>query len=205
LDESTGDYRYCIWWIIVKTEERYMHNIGAEKDRFPEATTTEEGIPIIVRPIRPADKPRVAKLINSLSAQSIYLRFFSPIRSFSDEMIYRLTHIDCRNEIVLVALDPSQNMLGKAVICITEDGTRGEFAVLVADQWQGKGIGAALLKRCLMLARERGVETVWGRVLSENTKMLALGKKLGFVKKPTLEANEYEMVIDLKNSGNHLS
>lgn len=184
----------------MKIEEKYTNKRRTGEGRFPELTTTEEGIPIIVRPIRPDDKPRVTKLLKSLSPLSIHLRFFSSIQDFSDQMIHRLTQVDCRYEIVLVALDLCGNMLGKSTICIMDDRKHAEFAVLVADQWQGKGIGAALLKRCLMLAKKRGVETVWGRVLCENSKMLALGKKLGFVKKPTLEANEYELVIDLRNT-----
>ena len=69
------------------------------------------------------------------------------MRDFPDPMIHRLTHIDSRNEIVLVALDLSGNMLGKSTVCVMGDEKHAEFAVLVADDWQGKGIGAALLKR----------------------------------------------------------
>ena len=183
----------------MKIEERSIHKTPFGKERFPESITTEAGIPLIVRPIRPEDKPLLLKLLKSLSSQSVYMRFFSPIRNFSDPMIDRLTHVDCRSEIVLVALDLCGNMLGKSTICILDDELNAEFAVMVADRWQGKGIGAVLLNRCLMLAKERGVESVWGRVLYENTKMLALGEKLGFVKKPTPEANEFKMTIDLRN------
>ncbi len=181
----------------MKIEERYTVKAPTKKGRFPELTTTEEGLPIIVRPIRSEDKPLLIRFLKSLSSQSIYLRFFSHHHHFSGPMIHRLTHIDGRNEIVLIALDLRGDMLGKSTIFVMEDEKRAEFSVLISDEWQGRGIGAALLKRCLMLAKARGVETVWGRVLCENTKMLALGKKLGFVKKATSDANEFELVVDL--------
>ena len=170
------------------------------KGYFPELTTTEAGIPIIIRPIRPEDKSRLANLLNSLSSKSIYLRYFSPIREFSEQMIHRCTHIDCRHEIVLVALDLDENMLGNSMICILDDEKQAEFAVLVGDNWQGQGIGAALLMRCLSLAKARGVEIVKGWVLSENTKMLALGNKLGFVRKRVPDGYEYELIINLSNA-----
>ena len=69
--------------------------------------------------------------------------------------------------------------------------------MIVGDPWQGKGIGKSLLTRCLAIAKERGLEKVWGPVLAENTQMLALGRKLGFSVKKILGANEYDLNIDL--------
>ncbi len=105
----------------MKIEERSIHKTRSAEGQFPESITTEAGIPLIVRPIRPEDKPQLLELLKSLSSQSLYLRFFSPIRNFSESMIHRLTHVDCRFEIVLVALDLFGNMLGKSTICILED------------------------------------------------------------------------------------
>ena len=67
----------------------------------------------------------------------------------------------------------------------------------VSDAWQGKGIGAALLKRCLAIAVEHHIEKVWGTVLSENVQMLALGRKLGFNIKRSPDAGEYELSMRL--------
>ena len=71
---------------------------------------------------------------------------------------------------------------------------------MVGDQWQGKGIGAELLNRCLMIAKERKIETVWGNVLVENAQMLKLGKKLGFKIGRVPGSNEYELRIDLRET-----
>jgi acetyltransferase len=74
---------------------------------------------------------------------------------------------------------------------------RAEFSIVVRDAWQGKGIGAALLKHCLTIAYARGVEEIWGTVLAENIQMLALGRKFGFRLKRESGLGEYELRIDL--------
>jgi acetyltransferase len=117
-------------------------------------------------------------------------------------MLARFTQIDYDREIALVALEagsPEGKMLGAARVIGDPDGKKAEFAVMVGDPWQGKGVGAKLLKTCLQIAKERGIETVWGIVLRENTQMLALGRKLGFEASRTEEPGELELTIDLRS------
>jgi acetyltransferase len=90
-----------------------------------------------------------------------------------------------------------EKMLGVSRVITASDPTRAEFAILVSDVWQGKGIGAELLKRCLLIAKERNIHEVFGVVLAENTTMLALGKKLGFDMKTASGGSEYELRITL--------
>ncbi len=101
-------------------------------------------------------------------------------------MLARFTQIDYDREIALVALDEegdndlkTDRMLGVARIIGDPDGKTGEFAVLVGDAWQGKGIGSSLLEKCLSIAEKRGFIEVHGIVLKENRNMLALGKSWG--------------------------
>jgi acetyltransferase len=118
-------------------------------------------------------------------------------------MLARFTQIDYDREIALVALwgaEPNEKMLGVArVITDVYNQKHAEFSVIVADSWHGKGIGAELLKRCLSISKERGIETVTGIVLPENTQMLALGQKLGFSAKRIAGESEYKLSIDLAN------
>jgi acetyltransferase len=72
--------------------------------------------------------------------------------------------------------------------------------VVVGDVWQGKGIGAVLLIRCLAIAKERGIQRVIGTVLAENTQMIALGRKLGFNIKKEQSFPEYELSIDFEKN-----
>lgn len=90
-------------------------------------------------------------------------------------------------------------MLGVARIIMGRDLRKAEFSVVVGDPWQGKGIGASLLKRCLGIARDRGVREVTGTVLAENTQMLALGRKLGLkIKKVRTSLNMNSVSISEK-------
>jgi len=129
------------------------------------------------------------------------MRFFTPLKHFPQNMLARFTQIDYDREIALVALSESgsdEKMLGVARVISERNQKYAEFSVVVADLWQGKGIGAELLKRCLEIAKEQKIEKVWGTVLSENTQMLALGKKTGFKIKKTQGVSEYELSMDLQ-------
>ena len=172
-------------------EEEESHMVGVDGRR------------IFIRPVKPEDAPLFTALFKVLSPTSIYHRFFGALKELNPEMLARFTQIDYDREIALVALDEDMDedsktgsMLGVARIIGDSDGKTGEFAVLVGDAWQGKGIGSNLLEKCLSIAEKRGFKTVYGIVLEENRNMLALGKKLGFEAKRKLDGGDNELVID---------
>lgn len=159
-------------------------------------------IKILIRPIRPEDAPLMTELFESLTARSIYQRFLSPMKRLPSGMLARFTQIDYDREISLVAFredKPREQMMGISRIIIEPDPKNAEFSVLVGDAWQGKGVGAELLKSSLRIARERGIESIWGLVLTENIQMLALARKMGFKMHRVPESNTYELRIDLKS------
>jgi acetyltransferase len=177
--------------------------ISPYPDQYEEHIQTSTGIDIFVRPIRPEDAPLLMELFESLSPQSVYRRFFTPMKRLPHGMLARFTQIDYDRHIALVALSVSQSkesMLGVARVILERNQKEAEFSIVVGDPWQGKGIGAALLQRCLSIAKERGIEKVMGTVLAENTQMLALGKKFGFKIKKVLGAGEYELSIDFQKN-----
>ena len=158
---------------------------------------------LLIRPIRPEDAPLLLSLYESLSPRSIYMRFFTPLRSFQNSMLVRFTQIDYDREIALVAIqeiEGEEKMLGVARVILDIKQRHGEFAVIVSDACQGKGIGAELLSQCLSIAKGRGIESVMGVVLTENTQMLALGRKLGFKIARVPGASEYELTINFKDA-----
>jgi len=163
---------------------------------------TSGGIPVFIRPMKPEDADLFVQLFHSLSPTSIYYRFFSRLVSLTPAMLARFTQVDYDREIALTAVSREDGkdlnrMLGVARIVSDPDGRRGEFAVLVGDSWQGRGVGAMLLQECLRIAKERGIESVWGTVLQENRQMIELGRKLGFEIRHIPNTHEYEMNIDL--------
>ena len=78
-------------------------------------------------------------------------------------------------------------------------GEKGEFALVLADNWQRRGVGTILFKRALVSARKYGLKQIEGLVISINTAMLALGQKLGFDVKRDVESSEYKLEINLKD------
>ena len=161
---------------------------------------TEGGIHILVRAVKPEDAPLFSQLFTVLSPTSIYHRFFGVVKELQPAVLSRFTQIDYDREIALVAIDEDaeqKRMLGVARIIGDPDGLEGEFAVLVGDPWQGKGIGSGLLRRCLLLAEKHGFKHIHGIVLRENTHMLALAKKMGFTGRASEDAGEYKIGIAL--------
>ena len=115
-------------------------------------------------------------------------------------MVIKFTQIDYDREIALVALmgeKQNRKIVGVCRIILEPDKTLGEFALAISDAWQGKGIGSSLLRQCLKAAQTMGVKKVMGIVLSENTQMQKLGRKMGFSINRNSESGGYALDIDL--------
>jgi acetyltransferase len=168
-------------------------------NEYEHAVTTAAGMEIFIRPIKPEDAPLLVDLFHSLSRESVYYRFFSPLKRIPQAMLARFTQIDYDRDVALVALDVGEDhekMLGVARLMGDPDGKAAELAVAVGDPWQGKGIGAALMRDLLRIAGERRMEKLWGIVLAENTQMLALARKTGF--RVSFDRGEGRYRIDLE-------
>jgi acetyltransferase len=177
--------------------------IGPYPEEDESHMVSVDGRRIFVRPVKPEDAPLFTALFETLSPTTIYHRFFGALKELNPEMLARFTQIDYDREIALVAIDEeaqTDNILGVARIIGDADGRTGEFAVLVSDAWQGRGIGGNLLEKCLSIAEKHGFKTVHGIVLHENRNMLALGKKLGFDIKREPDSGENELVIHFVSS-----
>jgi acetyltransferase len=170
-------------------------------NQYETTGTTKSGLKIFIRPIRPEDAPLLQDLFNSLSQRTIYYRFFSQMKSLPSDMLVRFTQIDYDRDMALVAIDNSQSkekILGVARLISDIGGVDADFAIMIADQWHGEGIGATLVKRLITIAKERKMESLYGLVLAENKQMLGLAQKLGFViSRSRDDFNQYEIKIDL--------
>ncbi len=158
-----------------------------------------DGHSFFIRPIRPSDADLLIDHFASLSPKSVYMRFFSPLKQLSRDMLIRLTQIDYDREIALVAImgkGKDRKMVGVCRVIDYPDGQQAEFAIAVSDDWQGRGIGAALLKQCLKAAWGKGLKRVNGLVLAENAQMLKLARKFGFKINRSSDGPEYELIID---------
>jgi len=135
-----------------------------------------------IRPIRHTDAPAVQAFVSGLSDRSRLLRYFRPLRELPPALLDQLVGADGRRDHVFVALENSAagtRIAGLAQFAL-EGSAGGEFALVVADEWQGRGLGRRLLLTLLGAAQRAGVTQMYGDVLRENRAMLGLARALGF-------------------------
>ncbi len=169
-------------------------------DQYKIPTTTKTGLKILIRPIRSEDTTLLSALFHTLSPKSIYLRFFMPVKAPSEEMLAKFTNVDHDQHVVLVAAQTSsagEEILGVFRLMCDPGGNEGELAIVVGDPWQGKGVGAKLLEHGVSVAKERGIHSILGTVLAENTTVLALARKQGLTIKWDPDARSYQIKMDL--------
>ena len=159
----------------------------AEKLPYPvelvQSSTLRDGTRVVIRPIRPEDRQIESDFVRNLSDESRYFRFFNAVRDLSETALTRFTQVDYKSEMALIALireNGRETEIGVARYVVNPDGWGCEFAIVVADAWQRKGIGSKLMHSLMDIARSRGLETMEGWVLAGNTRMLALMAGLGF-------------------------
>jgi len=141
-----------------------------------------DGTVITIRPISAADLPLEQEFVDGLSASTSYQRLMSARRPSLDEL-RRFTDIDYERELALIATTSvrgSERQVGVARYVKESSPGDAELAIVLSDDWQGRGLGTRLLKSLLIAAKSRGVRRLVGTTLSVNSGMLALGRKLGF-------------------------
>jgi acetyltransferase len=141
-----------------------------------------EGTLVSVRPIRPEDAELEREFVHGLSERTRFLRFFYQLHELTPAMLARFTQVDYDRELALVALTKSEpaRFIGVARFIANPDHESAEFAVVVADDWQGRGVAGALMMRLIDAARRRGLVRLEGTVLRENQNMLRFAEALGF-------------------------
>jgi acetyltransferase len=145
--------------------------------------TLADGTKLTLRHIEPADADREQAFVHGLSAQSSYLRFHGTIKELSKKELKTFTEPDSRNAIALVVLhsgESGEEEIGVARYVIDQDRAGCEFAVVVADAWQKRGIGTRLMNALISHLQTSGVKQISGSVLKSNSAMLKFIKKMGF-------------------------
>ena len=142
-----------------------------------------DGADLTIRPIRPEDAQMEQDFVRGLSEQTKYFRFMQAIKELTPEMLVRFTQIDYDREMALIGVVSEQGQeveVGVARYMSHPGGDSCEFAIVVADTWRNRGIGARLMRSLMHNARSRGLRSMEGEVLTANNRMLALVKSLGF-------------------------
>ena len=147
---------------------------------------TISGRAVLLRPIRPEDAHLYGDFTAKLEDRDLRLRLLAPRKFFAHDFLARLTQIDYAREMAFVAIDPADGdgsggaLLGVSRLVADPDYTRAEYAIIVRSDLKGQGIGWSLMEQLLAYARAEGLKLLEGMVLSENTRMLEMCRKLGF-------------------------
>lgn len=168
--------------------------MGTDHPRWTE--TLRDGRQVLIRPVQAQDAAEERAFIEALSPQARRYRFLGEVRHPSSEMIERLTDIDYVHDLAFAAVvhdDSRDKFVGVARYSTSADGTDCECAVTVLDDWQGKGLGSALMKHLIDVARSRGVKRMWSIDSAENLAMADLAHYLGFQR--SYDSNETTQVI----------
>ena len=140
--------------------------------------TLRDGARVRVRPIGPGDRDALVAAFERLSPESRYRRFFGPVNELSPQVLDYLTRVDHVDHEALVALDDEGAIVAVARYVRTAPG-ESEPAVVVADDWQRRGLAGQLLGLLARRAREEGIERFRAPVLARNRDAIALFRRLG--------------------------
>jgi len=161
---------------------------------------SREGMPMTIRPIRPEDEPLMVKFHETLSEESVYMRYFHMMnldQRTAHERLTRICFIDYDREMALVAERADPESGEREILGVSRLSRRGavpdeaEFSVLVSDRFQRRGIGTLLLSRLLEVGRAEGLSRITAEILFDNRPMQDISRKLGF----HLRRDTEEMVV----------
>lgn len=179
----------------VHTMRRFGHlAIRPYPEEYVAQRTTKDGVEVTLRPIKPEDEPMWHELWGSCSKESIRFRFSSLIKKSTHEMAARYCFIDYDREIAIVAEveeEGSRKLIAVGRLAADANHEEAEYAVLIADRWQCRGLGGIMTEYCSEVAKRWGVKRLVAEVSKDNLRMLSTFKTHGF----TLNEHQEEDVV----------
>jgi acetyltransferase len=148
----------------------------------------KDGTPVTIRPIRPEDEPLMVAFHATLSEESVYMRYFSPLKlsqRIAHERLTRICFVDYDRQTALVVERHDQEtgerqILGVGRLVKLHGSNEAEYALLISDQWQGQGIGTELLRRLIQVGRDEGLSRITAEILPDNRAMQKISQQFGF-------------------------
>jgi acetyltransferase len=204
--------------IIALDARIVLHEPGLEEDQLPKLAirpypaqyasewTTQDGMLVTIRPIRPEDEPLLVKFHATLSEESVYMRYFHVMRynqRVAHQRLTRICYIDYDREMALVVdrKDPQTGehcILAVGRLSKLHTAAEAEFAILVSDAHQGHGFGGELLRRLVQVGRDEKLQRITANILSGNVAMQRVSREIGF--KLKREGSEFKAEMDLSRS-----
>jgi len=198
--------------VVLHPAETKMEDVPRLAIRpYPEQYVAEfamkDGERALIRPIRPEDEPAMVRFHQTLSERSVYLRYFH-VTSLSNRIehdrLTRICFIDYDREIALIALrtDPATNQAEVAAVgrlSKLHGKNEAEFAILVSDLYQRRGLGTGLLRRLIEIGRAEGLDRITAAILPENREMQTVAARLGYELKLSGGGDLVNAAIELRD------
>lgn len=168
---------------------------------FHEKHVLDDGTPVVLRHIHPADEPELKRSFERLSSGSRYRRFQGFLNELSPGMLYYLTHVDGRDHVAIVATtmpDGTGRVAGLGVarfVRTKEDPALAEVALTVVDDAQHKGLGRILGVAIARAAKERGIDRLTGPILRDNLPIRCLLDEVGATLRSTTDGLVFEVSL----------
>jgi RimJ/RimL family protein N-acetyltransferase/acyl CoA:acetate/3-ketoacid CoA transferase beta subunit len=168
---------------------------------FRATHTLDDGTEITARPVHPTDQPLMKDLLYTLSEEAVYYRFFTHLKRFPQKEIQQFVYIDHRQDEAIVLTVPEANreeIIAMGRYYLDAKTNRAEVAFVVADSWQGRGIGKFLLRTLTRIAKRNGIRGFTAEVLADNKAMQAVFNRSGFKVSSELQDRVYSFVLDFE-------
>ena len=162
------------------------------------------GMKILFRPIKPTDEEMMQELFYSLSEESIYYRFFHRTQVMPHKKVQRFTTVDYQKDMAIVGVVEEygrEKIIAVGRYSLEPDSNMAEAALLVHDDWQGRGIGTRLLKYLIQIAKSRNIAGFKAQVLAENRAPLQVAHKTGYTVETTLEDGVFLVSFKFQERG----
>ena len=182
-----------------------------EKVTYPEELecydTVRDGTEIFFRPVKPTDETALSEMLYSLSEQSVKTRYMTQTMAFPHKDVQQLTNIDYRQDISIVGTVPgvSDEQVVALAQYFPEPKTQSaEVAFIVQDEWQKKGVGTLLLEYLTQIAKSRGINRFYAKVMPVNKPMLSIFYNSGYKVNTEFDGDVYNIAYDLmEKEGSH--
>ncbi|MCX8177976.1 MAG: bifunctional acetate--CoA ligase family protein/GNAT family N-acetyltransferase [Candidatus Bathyarchaeota archaeon] len=170
------DARIIVDKEAVSKEPRLHQHIVISPYPRKYVTTFEmkNGMQVTLRPIKPEDESMLRAFYQSLSEETIRLRFLQSIYQFPRELLTRQCNLDYDREIAIVAEAEDRKILAMGMLTTDPGRKSGEFAVVVGDRWQGMGLGSKLVDYLVKIGEDMTLEGIYAYISSDNAKMINL-------------------------------
>ncbi len=168
--------------------------LGVYPAELEKRVSLRDGTEVLLRPIKPTDERMEQELFYSLSDRSVYLRFFSSMGAMPHERVQYYTTIDYEDQMAIVAIleeGREEKMIGVGRYIRDKDSDMAELALLVHDEWQGKGLGTLLHEYLAQIAQSRNIGGFRGEILEQNKRAVHVFTKLGGQAKTTFDHGVY--------------